>query len=102
MKRFLALMVAVCVIGFASAEEASAHDYYRGGGRGVSAFSIGFGTGGFGGYRGGWGGGWGGPGLYRPSGFSFGYSSFRPSYGYGYGRPVYGGGYRGGYRGCGW
>jgi hypothetical protein len=103
MKRFLAIMVALGVVALAAPQEASAHNFYRGG----SGFSIGFGTGGFGGFGpGGFGpyGGFGGFPAYgfRPAGVSIGYSSFRPAYSYGrsYYRPSYSYGYRGG-RSCG-
>lgn len=112
MKFVATLVIAVATLFVGTAQESQAQ-FYRGG----SGFSIGIGTGGFGGFGGGGfgpgfygrpvggfgGGGFGGYGV-RP-GVSFGYSSFRPVYGNSFARPVYGGGrnfYRGGGgRGCG-
>ncbi len=113
MKRFIAVLTVVAAMVVFTSSESQAQ-FHRGG----SGFSIGFGSGGFGGFNNGFGGfnrgfggiggfgnpyggfnrGFGGPGI------SVGYSSFRPTYSYGrsYARPVYGGGYyRGGGRSCG-
>jgi len=116
MKRLVAVVAVVAAMIVFTSQESQAQ-WHRGG----SGISIGFGTGGFGGFnpgfggfnRGfgpGFGGGFGHPfyggGFNRGfggSGLSVGYSSFRPVYGNSFNRGFGGGGgyYRGGGRGCG-
>lgn len=107
MKRFVAVVAVVAAMIVFTSQESQAQ-FYRGG----SGISIGFSSGGFGGFNRGYGGfnrgfgGVGGPiyggGFNRGfggSGLSVGYSSFRPTY-RSYARPVYGGGGFG--RSCGY
>lgn len=114
MKRFVAVVAVVAAMIVFTSQESQAQ-FYRGG----SGISIGFSSGGFGGFNpgfggfnrgfGGYGGGFGHPfyggGFNRGfggSGLSIGYSSFRPVYGGGgFYRPSYGGGYYRGGRSCG-
>jgi len=115
MKRFVAVVAVVAAMFVFTTQESQAQ-FYRGG----SGISIGFGSGGFGGFNpgfggfnpgfgginrgfGGFGGGFGHPlyggGFNRGfggSGLSVGYSSFRPSYGRSYYRPTYGRSFYGG------
>jgi len=111
MKRFIAVvavMVAMCIF---TTQESSAQ-FYRGG----SGISIGYSSGGFGGYGGGFNRGYSGGGFntfnrgfggsgfnsfnrgFGGGGYSRSYSSYRPSYGRSYG----GGGFYGGGRSCGY
>ena len=110
MKRFVAVVAVLAAMIVFTSQESQAQ-FYRGG----SGFSVGFGSGGFGGFNRGFGGfnrgfgGFGSPiyggGFNRGfGGSSIGFSSFRPSYSYrpSYGRSFGGGGFYRGGRSCGY